>query len=764
MKHLCATIFAIGLLLVLSSTSSAALTGVDVNLQAGDLPGSYSFDAATGEHTVSGAGHDIWDAADDFHFAYDTTTAKNFVLTAEVVSLEGTGTSTWQKAGVMIRDTLTGGSMHAYNAITSGNGYSLQGRTETDTNINQNLQVTGLTVPLWVRIERIGEQITGFYSSDGVDWTQHGQYSHSAPMGDEVYYGLAVTSHEIGALSTAVFKNLELTVLKDLAWDGLGSGLWDSATQWTGGDPGDVPDANAAVTVVNDTVFVAADAAAKKLDVQSGGVSIVGGQSLTVGGEATFAAGSTLTLDNGATLVAAGGTIPDVNATAGNATINTSADMSVVNFLGNVLPSTAGTFTKAGAGTLSLDNTSGGAVIAPRSTFRVEGGTLSVKGDDPLGGAKKVELAGGTLDVGNTRPGPITTGLLFGTLDGNMNRTDPNPGTWGVDALGTTEAEFNYAPEAYADSPWKYGNTTLIWSGEIYIGASGVASFREDIDDITWLVIDGETLLDDGGWNVPTSGTITRSEGWYPFELRLSNGGGGAGMVTAPGFGYSPTDTAGNTDGGPYVAPQNSDANTADLFRNVGLGGYDLGVDVLVSADSTLKLNSDEAVVMGNLGIAGGTTLTIDADGSGSFADVSAGDGAAVVGNLGVRSALMVGDSPGTLDVIGDLTLAASTVYEFEPGDLINVSGDLTVDDGWTLKIVSDQAASEQLLFTYGGAASVGAATLDVSAAAGWDATLLAVVDDGAGNVSLTVIPEPGTLLLLASGGLVLLALRRRRK
>lgn len=222
MRRLCAVSLAIGLVVVFGGIARAALVGVDIGTP--DPAGSYIYDPIAGTHTVTGSGHDIWDAADDFQFAYEETPISDpeFVLTAEVESFTGTGNNAWQKAGLMVRDTLDPDSMHSYGAITSGNGYSHQGRYTTGTNQNINQQTQGLTAPIWLRLKRDGDTFTSYTSDDGVGWVQRGQYTYATPMTDPLYYGLAVTSHQDGTLSTAVFKKLRVLRYRrhvDLGWD-----------------------------------------------------------------------------------------------------------------------------------------------------------------------------------------------------------------------------------------------------------------------------------------------------------------------------------------------------------------------------------------------------------------------------------------------------------------------------------------------------------------------------------------------------------------
>ena len=67
----------------------------------------------------------------------------------------------------------------------------------------------GGTAPSWVRLVRSGNTITASRSSDGVTWTTVGSDTFS--MGQTVYVGVAVTSHDNAVLATATFDQVAVT-------------------------------------------------------------------------------------------------------------------------------------------------------------------------------------------------------------------------------------------------------------------------------------------------------------------------------------------------------------------------------------------------------------------------------------------------------------------------------------------------------------------------------------------------------------------------
>ncbi len=172
----------------------------------GSVAAAGSATSANSNWTVVGSGADIWNTSDGFHYVYQSLSG-NGQIVARVSSI--TNTNSWAKAGVMIRETLTGGSEHAIMLITPGQGTDFQYRTSTNgSSVSATTTGTGSSIaaPYWVKLTRVGNTFTGYHSPDDSNWTQIG--SVSITMATNAYIGLAVTSHSDGALCTANFDNI----------------------------------------------------------------------------------------------------------------------------------------------------------------------------------------------------------------------------------------------------------------------------------------------------------------------------------------------------------------------------------------------------------------------------------------------------------------------------------------------------------------------------------------------------------------------------
>jgi hypothetical protein len=182
-----------------------------------------------GTFTMTGSGTDIWDNADEFHYAYKTLTGPGTIV-ARVESVQNT--DPWAKAGVMIRETLEPGSVHAFGCVTPENGVASQGRTDTGV-ASFNTAEGGITAPHWVKLERnISGTFTVSHSTNGTSWVPvSGANTTNIQMGSTVYIGLAVTSHNAGATCEAVFSNVTTTGTVSTQWSNQDIGIASNAAE-----------------------------------------------------------------------------------------------------------------------------------------------------------------------------------------------------------------------------------------------------------------------------------------------------------------------------------------------------------------------------------------------------------------------------------------------------------------------------------------------------------------------------------------------------
>ncbi len=154
--------------------------------------------------TVTGSGADIWNQSDEFHYVYQSLSG-NGEIVGRVTQIDNT--DEWAKAGFMFRESTAANAKHASVFVTPGQGVAFQRRTATGSASQHN--GTSGSVPMWLKLSREGNTFTGFKSSDGSSWVQVGTVDIS--MGSEILLGLAVTAHNDGALSTAIFSNVSIS-------------------------------------------------------------------------------------------------------------------------------------------------------------------------------------------------------------------------------------------------------------------------------------------------------------------------------------------------------------------------------------------------------------------------------------------------------------------------------------------------------------------------------------------------------------------------
>jgi hypothetical protein len=170
------------------------------------LKGSAVYDAETQSYVVSGAGKNMWFDQDEFHFVWKQVKG-DFILRTRAEFL-GRGVDPHRKLGWMVRSTLDPDSPHV-NAVVHGDGLtSLQFRRTASAETEETKST--LTSAEVIQLERRGDHYTMSVARFGQSFTMAQLAGHQ--LGDEVYVGLFVCSHNPEVIEKAAFKNVRITV------------------------------------------------------------------------------------------------------------------------------------------------------------------------------------------------------------------------------------------------------------------------------------------------------------------------------------------------------------------------------------------------------------------------------------------------------------------------------------------------------------------------------------------------------------------------
>jgi autotransporter-associated beta strand protein len=615
---------------------------------------------------VTGSGYDIaWDN-DEFHCVVGTLTNDGQIV-ARLMSLQQT--SDWAKGGLMMRETLTGNSKTAMMLMTPANGAQFQWR-DTTGGMTTNASVAG-TIPMWVKLARVGDVISGYISSNGLTWAEAG--SATVSMNPVIYVGLAVSAHDRTQLSKAVFESVSGLPVGWVSQD-VGTGFLAGSTEFTGTLPSD------------DIGLLAANTRwiGHALQVNPLGHSVrIGGSDA---GSCTFA--GPLILNAPANLVApAGGSVVLSGSISGSGGI-TSTVGGLLHLSGSNTYSGA---TVVSNGQLVVESS---AALSPNTAIVVADGATATISATLAGNSSLVKGGPGVMTVSAPQSYTGSTvvsggvlrlgvhGLYEGRLDGNpINTTDPNP-------KSSIQMTTRYANSTNT-APW-VDNSTFVYSGLINNPRSNsvVYAFAENFDDNVMLRIDGATILFDPTWSNQTVNSVLLTPGWHSFDLRLGQGSygvgpynGGVAGTTGLGVAYSNQFTGG------WAAITDNTGNFLDAGAPVA-SFLSPSTTVSIASGAMLDLNRSTQTVVG-----------------------VSGTGIVSNGQLVVTGSITPGatNEIGALSIQGNLVVGPNVVYNWDFNgstcDEVEVGGTLTLPSVATLNLNGLGGVTRgqrMVLFTFG--------------------------------------------------------------
>ena len=179
--------------------------GYDVNTA---TPGRGAFDPSSGTITVEGSGADIWDNYDRMY--YLATPARGSAeLTARILA-QPWRTDPWAKTGLMVRETLDGGSRNVLLCTTPDYGLVEQWRQDTGGGSSNVSGVPVASYPLFLKIRRSGDLIDCYSSEDGTSYDKAGQTVQLSGLSPDIFIGFAATAHHEGSITHADFDQITL--------------------------------------------------------------------------------------------------------------------------------------------------------------------------------------------------------------------------------------------------------------------------------------------------------------------------------------------------------------------------------------------------------------------------------------------------------------------------------------------------------------------------------------------------------------------------
>ena len=169
-------------------------------------PGSVVYDTEHQTYTIAASGTNMWAGKDEFHYLWKRLKG-NFILRARVEFI-GKGVDPHRKIGWIVRPNLDTDAPHV-NASVHGDGLtSLQFR-RTKGDATQDMRAT-INAPDVIQLERKGDTYIMSAAHFGEMFTT--QETSGVALGDEVYAGLYVCSHNNSVVEKAVFRDVEITV------------------------------------------------------------------------------------------------------------------------------------------------------------------------------------------------------------------------------------------------------------------------------------------------------------------------------------------------------------------------------------------------------------------------------------------------------------------------------------------------------------------------------------------------------------------------
>jgi len=192
---------------VIDSTNAQDAIGIfEKQVDVGNTKaGAATYSAQNQAYTIEGSGNNVWFNHDGFHYVYRQMKG-DFILRCSA-SLAGNGGESHRKLGWMIRASLDSTAACVSLAMHGDGLTSLQYRRHNNDSMQE--VKSSITKPAVLQLERKGTTFIMSVARDGETLTSD---SIRLELGDNVYIGLFVCSHDANVTETGNFYNVRIVV------------------------------------------------------------------------------------------------------------------------------------------------------------------------------------------------------------------------------------------------------------------------------------------------------------------------------------------------------------------------------------------------------------------------------------------------------------------------------------------------------------------------------------------------------------------------
>jgi hypothetical protein len=174
-------------------------TSVEINTS---NPGSTQ--SSGDEYTVTASGTGIGGVIDSFRFVY-LPSKGSMEFTTKITEWDNGGFPL-AKGGLMIRSSTNPDSAFAFIGLTRKNGLRFQWRSGGGENTHEKSAPSNFSLPVWIKLDKNGSNLSAYYSEDGSSWSQIGT-TVEISLPDYYLFGMAVTSAREGNYAITTFKS-----------------------------------------------------------------------------------------------------------------------------------------------------------------------------------------------------------------------------------------------------------------------------------------------------------------------------------------------------------------------------------------------------------------------------------------------------------------------------------------------------------------------------------------------------------------------------